>query len=91
MKPALDLLKRKLDALNYVEPVDEFSEPLVQRLLDDLVHTTESYRGLKHQTSALNQHISNLNDKAGFMSCHVLFLFVCSSSVWRLSLPHLPS
>lgn len=75
MKPELDLLKRKLDGLNYAEPVDELSEPLVQRLVDDLVHTTESYRGLKHQTTALNQHLINLNDKAGFMSSHIFVVF----------------
>ena len=61
---ALELLKRKLDALSYTDPVDEESASLVQRLVDDLVHTTESYRGLKQQSLAFNHHISNLNDKA---------------------------
>jgi hypothetical protein len=58
------LLKRKLEALRYTEPVDNVSAPLVQKLLDDLVHTTETYRGLKHHCSSLSQHISGLNDKA---------------------------
>ena len=60
---ALQLLKRKLDALSYMEPVDEHSAPLVQKLVDDLVHTTESYRGLKQQSLTHHHHISNLNDK----------------------------
>ncbi|EIE18515.1 hypothetical protein COCSUDRAFT_49237 [Coccomyxa subellipsoidea C-169] len=60
---ALQLLKRKLDALSYMEPVDEHSAPLVQRLVDDLVHTTESYRGLKQQSLTHHHHISSLNDK----------------------------
>lgn len=62
--PDIDLLKRKLSALNYTETVDNVSAPLVQRLVDDLVHTTESYRGLKHHCTSLSQHISGLNDKA---------------------------
>ncbi len=61
---SLDLLRRKLDALSYDHPVDDLSAPLVQRLVDDLVHTTESYRCLKQQSVALTDHTSDLNDKA---------------------------
>lgn len=60
----LELLRRKLDALSYDHPVDDFSGPLVQKLVDDLVHTTESYRGLKQQSVVFTNHISDLNDKA---------------------------
>ena len=40
-------LKRKLESLQYRDDFDRRSAPLVQKLLDDLVHTTESYRALK--------------------------------------------
>lgn len=63
-QPELELLRRKLDALGYDHPVDEFSGPLVQKLVDDLVHTTESYRGLKQQSVVFTNHISDLQDKA---------------------------
>ena len=43
------LLKRKLQALNYSEPVDISSFHLVEHLVNDLVHTTESYRALRLQ------------------------------------------
>lgn len=40
-------LRRKLEALGYADALDEHSVPLVSKLVDDLVHTTESYRSLK--------------------------------------------
>jgi len=46
----LVVLKRKLESLQYTDEFDRRSAPLVQKLLDDLVHTTESYRALKVET-----------------------------------------
>ena len=42
-------VKRKLETMKYPEPLDKLSVPLAEHLVDDLVHTTESYRNLKLQ------------------------------------------
>ena len=47
----MHLLRRKLEALSYTEKLDATSGALVERLVDDLVHTTESYRTLKMQAA----------------------------------------
>lgn len=60
----LTLLKRKLEALNYTQPLENTSAPLVQALVEDLVHTTESYRALKLQTSRQGQEINQFNNQA---------------------------
>lgn len=57
------LLKRKLDALNYTHPVEAVSAPLVQALLDDLVHTTEAYRALKLETNKQGQQIYTFDNQ----------------------------
>uniref|UniRef100_A0A061RMJ2 Centrosomal protein of 135 kDa n=1 Tax=Tetraselmis sp. GSL018 TaxID=582737 RepID=A0A061RMJ2_9CHLO len=49
------LLCRKLEALNYTDSLEPSSAPLVQKLVDDLVHTTESYRALKLKASKHEQ------------------------------------
>ena len=59
----LVLLKRKLQALNYSNPVDAHSADLVQNLVNDLVHTTESYRGLKQQCDRQHTEISSFQSK----------------------------
>eukprot|EP00803_Ostreobium_quekettii_P006651 evm.model.scf_534.11 EVM.evm.TU.scf_534.11 scf_534:64730-78765(+) len=59
----LTLLKRKLEALNYTQDVDASSAPLVQALVEDLVHTTESYRALKLQSSRQGQEIHQFNNQ----------------------------
>ena len=43
----LGALKRKLEAMQYTDALDVRSAPLVERLVEDLLHTTESYRALK--------------------------------------------
>lgn len=43
------ILKRKLATLKYTEHLDVSSCALVDRLVDDLVRTTESYQSLKVQ------------------------------------------
>lgn len=57
------LLRKKLEALSYIEPFEATSAPLVQRLVDDVVRTTESYRGLKLQCAKQAQEISTYNTK----------------------------
>lgn len=64
------LLRKKLEALSYLEPFDASSAPLVQRLVDDVVRTTESYRGLKLQCAKQAQEISTFNSKVGACSGH---------------------
>lgn len=59
----LALLRRKLQALNYSAPVDAQSADLVQCLINDLVHTTESYRGLKQQCDGQQAEISSFQSK----------------------------
>ncbi len=59
----LQALRRKLEALGYTDAVDPSSGPLVQKLTDDLVHTTDSYRTLKLQCARQAQEVNALNEK----------------------------
>ncbi|EFJ50664.1 basal body protein [Volvox carteri f. nagariensis] len=54
----LAVLRRKLDALGYSELLDPSSAPLVQKLVEDLVHTTDSYRLIKQQCSKQAQEMA---------------------------------
>ncbi len=60
---SLVLLRRKLESLNYTDRLDAASAPLVSRLVEDLVKTTDSYRGIKLQASKYAQEISTFNTK----------------------------
>lgn len=60
---ALVLLRRKLEALNYTEPLDLASAALVSHLVGDLIRTTDSYRSVKLQASKYAQDISRFNTK----------------------------
>lgn len=51
------VLRRKLDALAYAEPVEAGSAALVERLVADLVATTESWRGIKLRDAARGQQL----------------------------------
>lgn len=66
---ALVLLRRKLEALNYTERLDAASAPLVSRLVDDLVRTTDSYRSAKLQSGKFAQEISTFNTKVRVARC----------------------
>lgn len=57
------LLRRKLQALNYSDHLDPGSCDLVQNLVNDLIHTTESYRGLKQQSDRQQQEIASFRSK----------------------------
>ena len=89
------LLCRKLEALNYSDPLDRESAPLVQKLVDDLVHTTESYRGLKLRSAKQGQESEQWQSKVLPSSFHILFRRFMSvlrpsppsSSVFHLSHP----
>mmetsp|Transcript_29155 Transcript_29155/g.93114 ORF Transcript_29155/g.93114 Transcript_29155/m.93114 type:complete len:105 (-) Transcript_29155:99-413(-) len=59
------LLRRKLEALNYSESLDPSSAPLAEKLVDDLVHTTESYRALKIRCSKQTHELEAWNSKVG--------------------------
>lgn len=60
---ALAILQRKLAALGYGASFDVGSAALVQKLLGDLVLTTESYRDLKQQAALQLRETTNLNDR----------------------------
>jgi centrosomal protein CEP135 len=47
----LAVLRRKLDALGYAEALDRGSLELVGKLLDDLVHATDSFRAVTQQSA----------------------------------------
>jgi len=68
----LGLLRRKLELLDYREPLGEGSQELVARLVDDLIHTTESYRDIKTTLTArdreLSQHASKVRSPVPFSS-----------------------
>lgn len=57
------LLRRKLEALNYTEPVDAATAPLVSHLVNDLIRTTDSYRSIKLQAAQYAQEVSTFNTK----------------------------
>ena len=41
------LLKKRLDSLHYCQPLTVESAALVERLLNDLIKTTEGYQNIK--------------------------------------------
>lgn len=60
---AIVLLRRKLEALGYTDPLDIVSVPLVQKLVEDLVRTTDSCRSLKLQCAKQAEEVSTFNTK----------------------------
>lgn len=55
-------LKKRLDSLHYCETLGFESAPLVERLLNDLLKTTEDLQQLKALNSETNNKIKSLND-----------------------------
>ena len=55
----LSQLRKKLQALNYKELLEDSSAPLVDKLVTDLLHTTDSYRDLKLQVANKSQEIED--------------------------------
>lgn len=62
---SLALLRRKLEALHYTEPLDAGSAPLVSRVVDDLVRTSDAYRATKLQCAKQAQEASMYSTKVG--------------------------
>lgn len=59
----LSQLRKKLEALNYKEPLHTDTAPLVDKLVTDLLHTTDSYRDLKLQVARQSQDIADNQHK----------------------------
>ena len=55
-------LKKRLDSLRYCEPLGLESAPLVEKLLTDLIKTTEGFQQLKKQNSEVNSKLRSLTD-----------------------------
>ena len=65
-------LRRKLDALAYAEPLEAGSAALAERLLADLVATTESWRALKLRDAARGQQLAAFQAQA--RACALFYL-----------------
>jgi centrosomal protein CEP135 len=76
---ALVLLRRRLEALSYTEHLDAASAPLVARLVDDLIRTTDSYRSVKSQASKYAQEVASFNTKVSTLTrrCRGWLFLVC--------------
>ena len=61
----LSQLRKKLQALQYKEGLDDSSAPLVEKLVTDLLHTTDSYRDLKLQVANKAQELEDGRNKVG--------------------------
>ena len=59
----LSQLRKKLQALQYKEDLDDSSAPLVDKLVTDLLHTTDSYRDLKLQVATKVQELEDGRNK----------------------------
>lgn len=59
----LSQLRKKLEALNYKQPLETVSAALVDKLVTDLLHTTDSYRDLKLQVAKKSQDIEDNQHK----------------------------
>ena len=59
----LSQLRKKLEALNYKQPLETVSAPLIDTLVTDLLHTTDSYRDLKLQVAKKSQNIADSQHK----------------------------
>ena len=68
----LNQLRKTLQALKYKEALDDSSAPLVDKLVADLLHTTDSYRDLKLQVASKSQEIQDGHNKV----CAFLVLFL---------------
>lgn len=56
-------LRHKLDALSFNEPFEEMSIPLIERLIEHIVQSTESYRQLTLQATSKNQQLDEYETK----------------------------
>lgn len=59
----LSQLRKKLQALQFKESLDDSSAPLVDKLVTDLLHTTDSYRDLKLQVANKAQELEDGRNK----------------------------
>ena len=50
-------MKKRLDALHYCQPLSIDSAPLAEKLLTDLLKTTEGFQQLKHANTDLSKQL----------------------------------
>lgn len=74
----LALLRPQLDHLKYEESFDASSGDLVQKLLKDLVHATESYRAVKQQAGKQAQDLAVYDANVGHIT-RLHNIYVCCS------------
>ena len=55
-------LKKRLDSLRYCEPLSLESAPLVEKLLNDLLKTTEGFQQLKKLNFEANSKLKSLTE-----------------------------
>lgn len=77
----LVLLRRKLEALNYTEPLDAGSASLVNHLVNDLIRTTDGYRSIKLQAAQYAQEVATFNTKVSTAAAQVPCLTSASTAV----------
>lgn len=58
------LLKKRLDSLHYCQPLTVESAALVERLLNDLIKTTEGYQNIKKSNE---ENLSKLQKSDNFL------------------------
>ncbi len=71
MASRFSTVKRKLETMRYPEPLDPLSVPLAEHLVDDLVHTTQSYANLKKQHNKTVQEFGSAADKVSRDQRHI--------------------
>lgn len=71
------ILKRKLATLKYTDHLDVSSCALVDRLVDDLIRTSESYQSLKVHEHQKQLEASAFQSKVLLQAIHLCYKYGC--------------